>query len=46
LRRGIPRDVGKHLEKAYSKLGVATRTAAVRLVHEHDAGDIGEQRLA
>jgi DNA-binding CsgD family transcriptional regulator len=34
-----PSTVGKHLENAYSKLGVATRTAAVRLIHEHDAGD-------
>jgi DNA-binding CsgD family transcriptional regulator len=33
-----PSTVGKHLENAYSKLGVATRTAAVRLIHEHDAG--------
>ena len=41
-----PATVGKHLENAYSKLGVATRTAAVRLIHEHDADDIGEQRLA
>ena len=38
-----PGTVGKHLENAYAKLGVTTRTAAVRLVHEHDAGDIGEQ---
>jgi DNA-binding CsgD family transcriptional regulator len=42
-----PATVGKHLENAYAKLGVTTRTAAVRLVHEHDAGDIAEQqRLA
>jgi DNA-binding CsgD family transcriptional regulator len=42
-----PATVGKHLENAHAKLGVTTRTAAVRLVHEHDAGDNAEQqRLA
>jgi len=41
-----PATVAKHLENAYSKLGVATRTAAVRLIHEHNADEIGEQRLA
>jgi DNA-binding CsgD family transcriptional regulator len=41
-----PATVGKHLENAYSKLGVRTRTAAVRLIHEQDADDTGEQRLA
>jgi DNA-binding CsgD family transcriptional regulator len=32
-----PATVGKHLENAYSKLGVRTRTAAVRRLNEHDA---------
>jgi DNA-binding CsgD family transcriptional regulator len=41
-----PATVAKHLENAYAKLGVTTRTAAVRLVHEHDSGDIAEQRFA
>jgi DNA-binding CsgD family transcriptional regulator len=39
-----PATVGKHLENAYSKLGVGTRTAAVRLIREHD--DSGKRRLA
>jgi DNA-binding CsgD family transcriptional regulator len=33
-----PATVAKHLENAYAKLGAATRTAAVRLMHEHDVG--------
>ena len=32
-----PATVGKHLEHAYSKLGVTSRTAAVRLMQEHRA---------
>lgn len=36
--------VGKHLENAYSKLGVGTRTAAVRRIREHD--NAGDRRLA
>jgi DNA-binding CsgD family transcriptional regulator len=32
-----PATVGKHLENAYSKLGVTSRTAAVRLMHDHGA---------
>jgi DNA-binding CsgD family transcriptional regulator len=39
-----PATVGKHLENAYSKLGVGTRTAAVRLIREHDDSD--KQQLA
>jgi DNA-binding CsgD family transcriptional regulator len=31
-----PATVAKHLENVYSKLGVGTRTAAVRLIREHD----------
>ena len=30
-----PATVAKHLENAYAKLGVATRTAAVRMIQEH-----------
>jgi DNA-binding CsgD family transcriptional regulator len=30
-----PATVGKHLENAYSNLGVTNRTAAVRLMHDH-----------
>jgi DNA-binding CsgD family transcriptional regulator len=36
-----PATVAKHLENAYAKLGVATRTAAVRLIREHEAAGIG-----
>ena len=31
-----PATVAKHLENVYSKLGVGTRTAAVRLIREHE----------
>ena len=31
-----PATVAKHLENVYSKLGVGTRTAAVRLIRDHD----------
>jgi DNA-binding CsgD family transcriptional regulator len=35
-----PATVGKHLENAYGKLGVTSRTAAVRLMHEHRAAGL------
>ena len=41
-----PATVGKHLENAYSKLGVTSRTAAVRLVHDHGAARADENRPA
>ncbi len=36
-----PATVGKHLENGYSKLGVTSRTAAVRVMHEHGAARAG-----
>jgi DNA-binding CsgD family transcriptional regulator len=41
-----PATVGKHLENAYAKLGVTSRTAAVRLINEHGAGRADEDRTA
>lgn len=41
-----PATVGKHLENAYTKLGVANRTAAVRMIREHQAPDPAEERFA
>jgi DNA-binding CsgD family transcriptional regulator len=41
-----PATVGKHLENAYAKLGATSRTAALRIIREHDAGDIRADRLA
>jgi DNA-binding CsgD family transcriptional regulator len=41
-----PATVGKHLENAYSKLGVTSRTAAIRLVREHDRPKPTEERPA
>jgi DNA-binding CsgD family transcriptional regulator len=33
-------------ENAYAKLGVTSRMAAVRIIRDHDAGEIGRERLA
>lgn len=41
-----PATVGKHLENAYSKLGVTSRTAAVRRMHDHGAVRADENRPA
>jgi hypothetical protein len=42
----LSRHRGKHLEHAYTKLRVTNRTAAIRLVREHDRPDSAEEQSA